>query len=105
MELPDGINADGRHVESEILLRFADFHDNKPRAGQFATSLNGGVGSFQGLYGNDHLLLDHDRLADTQTTDFLRHPKTKSRILPLRRSRRSFCQNSFRSNDLRQTKG
>src|SRR5262245_39393740 len=105
MEPPDGINADGGHIESEILLRFADFHHDKCGPSKPAASLDGSIRSFHGLNCTAPSPLIHARLSDTQTADFLGNSKTKSDMLPFRCFRRPFCQNSFSSNVLRQTQG
>ncbi len=86
VQVLDGRDADGGHVEPHVLLRLGDL-DERPAAGpaELAGALDAAVGPLDGLDGQRGPLLDGDRLADVEPAHLLGQVPAELDVFLLRR--------------------
>ena len=69
---PQRSHADGRHVESHVLLRLGDLHDREAAlVTKLTRAMDAGVGAFDRFDGQHGAVLDADALADVETAHLL----------------------------------
>ena len=80
----DRRDADDRHVEPHVLIRLRHLDDARRPARRFRRRAQIiVVGAFHRLDGHDRLVLDHDRLADVERRDGVRHAVAERDVLQL----------------------